>query len=71
MTDSRWIKVEGRLPEEYGYNLCSIRGSLSMQVLWFDVKKKGFFHEYDYRMYELPVTHWMPLPEPPEENKEP
>ena len=60
----RWIPVTERLPEDFE------------EVLVYDgdfvqpgVHFRGRFDEYgNYESYEIyGVTHWMPLPEPPEE----
>lgn len=63
----KWISVEDRLPEtesrclvvRYDY----VTKTSFMDVLWFD---KGTWWN---RIFdgEYAVTHWMPLPEPPEE----
>ena len=61
----RWIPVTERLPEKDGI------------YLTFNKKKQYEFHFFQTRKRMWPaiwdedgVTHWMPLPAPPEENKE-
>jgi len=62
-----WISVEDRLPEAFG----------SYQVfapdLFDDPEMKGSepqaivsWTEYGWSYYEEIITHWMPLPSPPE-----
>lgn len=64
----QWISVTERLPE-YAYDLCIIYfkdGSGEMVVMpgcW--VKNK--FYDYTEAWEVENVTHWMPLPDPPEE----
>lgn len=67
VTVQRWIPVMERLPEEDGYYLCNVRsfafrGSFYPAMLKYD--KGGFIEGY---CYTDDVTHWMPLPESPEE----
>lgn len=64
---AKWIPVQERLPEEHGRYLCNIksyafRGAFYQSILQYD--KYGF---RDGNIYEEGVTHWMPLPEYPEE----
>ncbi len=55
---SEWISVKDRLPEENGYVLAySSSDDLVIIVL------KSKFQSFE-------ITHWMPLPEPPEEESE-
>lgn len=71
----RWISVEERLPEvdERVLACVGIPGELSV---WDGVRWNGEEWEaeeeaaYDYwTTIDDPVTHWMPLPEPPKEGK--
>lgn len=81
---SEWISVKERLPEEFGQCLvyCQERSTYwetiscdgkrkveeSRESWWRYIDKsefepgEGFDHEN--------VTHWMPLPEPPDDTKE-
>jgi hypothetical protein len=68
VTFHKWIPVSlGFLPEEYGRYLCNIEsfafpGSYYQQILWYD--------QYGFRdgcVYAEGVTHWMPLPNSPQE----
>ena len=72
----KWISVTERLPEEQSearYNIVLTRTQDGKRVV-----KLGYWDGYHKRFYGFDkpsnycVTHWMPLPEPPEmkENKE-
>lgn len=72
--ERRWIPVTERLPEESGHYLicieCKCDGELFsawMQVAWFCEK---FYWEnlHSDNPFREKVTHWMPLPQPPEED---
>jgi hypothetical protein len=62
--DNEWISVKDRMPEEgvdvlvYGYIYLNRKGA---DVDFVDGESGNFFY-YD----EGEVTHWRPLPEPPE-----
>lgn len=63
----RWIPVTERLPEKGDNYLCIVksclfRGATYQTILGYD---KGGFHDGCIDMED--VTHWMPLPESPEE----
>ena len=64
----RWIPVSERLPEEYEpvlvYNPNVDHGKTVMEATRSD---NGWKTEFDFEAYENnEITHWMPLPEPPE-----
>lgn len=77
-----WIKCSDRLPEKDGEYLVYVSDRIwsGAMVLWFtndfsqlyndlSYPHKGFYEndpEYGCIKYEE-VTHWMPLPEPPED----
>ena len=75
-----WISVKERLPKKSGIHLVHVAGSLGGYLTiasWTprykgfeeDLEGKAIWFKYDseYGDYEIPnVTHWMPLPEPPE-----
>ena len=70
---SKWIPVSERLPDKMGQYICQyVFGEQTeypfYQVLWYftAVEKPHFQHEGSMG---LRVTHWMPLPEPPKEDK--
>lgn len=63
----RWIPVTERMPEQMEWVLAFTRGRRKYQVVRYDnimddwdstIANKGFIKPH--------VTHWMPLPEPPE-----
>lgn len=57
----RWIPVTERLPEKNGSYLVYVYG---------DVTEMDFWHGKWHRLrddYTKAVTHWMPIPTPPEE----
>jgi len=57
----RWIPVSERLPEEFTPVLTIGKDELPITA----VVDRG--HWYSSFEHSLNVTHWMPLPEPPEE----
>lgn len=58
----RWIPVTERLPE-HGWHL-AYGPTIKMEVLHFHSAEEVWSSE---RYYNIEVTHWMPLPEPPKE----
>lgn len=62
----KWISVKDRLPEENGKYMVTVAGDkLEKQyvlVWWF---WNGQFEMFQY-FPERYITHWMPLPQPPE-----
>lgn len=69
---SEWISVKDRLPEDdrevlayYGFDngdgYCGIRFPGVLTYLAFDTQP-----HWQHESSGLRVTHWMPLPEPPE-----
>lgn len=78
--EPRWISVEDKLPDEKGEYLTYDQwgyGAVIKTAYWtpkydgFDeyLSGRAIWHNYDseYGCYELTgITHWMPLPEPPE-----
>ena len=65
----KWISVEERLPDEddlmnNGEFIVMIKGAVNATTLLFD---GGEWTDEAGTPY--PVTHWMPLPEPPGEQK--
>ena len=60
----RWIPVTERLPEENGHYLVHAVGNgyySTYIALW-----NGRFRAN----FEMPITHWMPLPQPPESEEQ-
>ena len=63
----RWISVEERLPE----GICiavNDMGSMIIGYIGEDKRSDTGYSCEDERFYMPSVTHWMPLPEPPEED---
>ena len=61
----KWISVEERLPEESdAYITWSAYGR---KVLVYHAKLKTWGSVW-IGEFDIPVTHWMPLPEPPKED---
>ena len=58
----RWIPVTERLPE-HGWYL-AYGPTIKMEVLHFHSAGEVWSSEW---YYNIEVTHWMPLPEPPKE----
>ena len=66
---SQWIKCSGRMPEEGKPVLVvsSIGGAVQNNVYEWDGRTWCDFRA-DYNELSMDVfTHWMPLPEPPQE----
>lgn len=59
---SEWIKVEDRLPESEGSYLCCFRETGVIQVIYDDAGER-----YGKHFMPFNISHWMPLPEPPED----
>lgn len=62
----KWVRVEERLPEHAGDYLVVLAGTLEMAVLDFDTLPRSWT---DGDGVEYAVTHWMPTPLRPEEDK--
>ena len=65
-----WISVKERLPDEQGAVLGYCIGGKHKQLSWMDIyywTGEKFGHPNPHENDE--VTHWMPLPEPPKEEK--
>ena len=59
---SRWIPVSERLPEYSGYVLAVFEKCLPFVAMYYSGVKK-----FSCEREEANPTHWMPLPEPPQE----
>ncbi len=60
---TRWIPVSEGLPEDSGRYICAIRYNEEPKKMWVEQR---FWNILGWDMYTSIVTHWMPLPEPPE-----
>lgn len=58
---TRWIPCSERLPEHSARCLCYCNGEIRVLKYWRTQQ------EFQYGGRKRNVTHWMPLPEPPEE----
>ena len=62
----KWISVEDKIPEKYGKHLCLLK-SCAFRGCYYPMLM--FHDQYGFRdgcVYYDDVTHWIPLPEPPE-----
>ena len=59
---SEWISVKDRLPETGNWCLCF--ADRQVEILFLDGTNPVFWLQLGD--FEHEVTHWMPLPEPPE-----
>ena len=62
MPDMKWIPVTERLPDNWR-EVIAYRGEVLISIEWLEPNGEG---AYD-NIHNPAVTHWMPLPEPPEE----
>jgi hypothetical protein len=61
----KWISVKERLPEAEGRYLCTVRGFFAAEVMAYFPKSQTWASSL---IVDPPVTHWQPLPAPPEAN---
>lgn len=74
---SNWVPVSERLPEKDGCYLVYDAGSIDVVNFANNLAREtygeldarpGFYYiDDEYEYWERAYTHWMPLPEPPEE----
>lgn len=62
-TTTKWIPVTDENPKEAGEYIVKIAYASAATALWYNPVEDVWFSD-DYRD-TYPVTHWMPLPEPP------
>lgn len=62
-----WIPIAERLPEEYVSVLVCIPADYPLPMVKEAYLADGTFHTkmWFYRIHE--ISHWMPMPEPPQE----
>lgn len=65
----RWIPVTERLPEEWEPVLVRSKYGFTTTALYIGVSGKWRFTSTHEFMVKDSVTHWMPLPEAPEDTK--
>ena len=65
-----WISVQDRLPEVGGYVVCIAKRNPFSRFMPMvaRIKKNGWANPIT-EQYISEVTHWMPMPEPPEKEK--
>lgn len=71
-----WISVDERLPEEGGAYLIVVKEKYESEKEWrYHVDVASFTFDWDCIFHDwdegqgIHITHWMPLPPPPKENK--
>ena len=64
---SGWISVENRLPNNYNEVLCLRKEDEDNVILAYS--PKGYWYGNGYIFRRNSITHWQPLPEPPEVEK--
>lgn len=63
----KWISVEDRLPDYYKPVLVICNNTPSMNIVWLASDGDRYFYtELNSDRIISNVTHWMPLPEPPQ-----
>lgn len=65
----KWISVDDRLPKNFDNILCYLKNS-HIVICTFHKKVKSFqvCHTLKEVTDNNPVTHWMPLPQPPKQD---
>lgn len=65
---SEWISVNDGLPEPFISVLCYMPGEQPFPTVHEGfVSNNGIWHSNYFNREPGEVTHWMPLPQPPEE----
>ena len=69
-----WVSVKDRLPENEQYVMLWTKTGVMKYAKYLDNEPHRPWITYDedgsIRAWDNVVTHWMPLPEPPKEDKE-
>jgi hypothetical protein len=67
---NRWIPVEDALPESEREVLVYVKGDFDNSIPFITTAYINSDHDwesdYDGEVIDSKITHWMPLPEPPE-----
>lgn len=73
---SEWIRVKDRLPEpefrgqQRGFYLVALSNGVVKELAYEFHAYKNMLFDVGWHETAYPVTHWMPLPEPPKENQQ-
>ena len=63
---NEWINIKDRLPDMGGYYLCFNNNNLPFIAAFFFYVNEKHPCFKNSKGNKLNVTHWMPLPDPPE-----
>ncbi len=74
---SEWIRVEDRMPPDGEWVIVAAKDSAGKKFVECDIRWCSEDQEWQYfdgsdgwvGSFHDEVTHWMPIPEPPEESK--
>jgi hypothetical protein len=70
LSKPKWIPVTERLPDVFKHVLVNIPGMAPHPTVQEAFREKnGMWYSNGFRYLADEITHWMPLPEPPEEGK--
>ena len=73
LSKPKWIPVTERLPDNIGEEVLVCNEDYGKSDLGFATvavyNGNGWLECWDRKMYLASITHWMPLPEPPEKEK--
>ena len=74
---SEWIRVDERMPEEHEPVLCIVSGKPKSNITLEKAYQLGLWNKDDgwiidewLNWEDANVSWWMPLPEPPEEDRQ-
>ena len=70
---NKWISIKNKLPDNEEIFLVYRGEAKDPEIelgLWNKNKEKFEYYDNEYYGYKIDdVTHWMPLPEPPDKSK--
>ncbi len=72
---SEWISVKDRLPEstspnqQRGFYIVALSNGVVKELAYEFRKYENMLYDVGWHDTAYPVTHWMPLPEPPKDGK--